>query len=294
MFGDVMKTGSRRNLRMPVAARTLSSRCTFSALFFRLTTFSSCRRPSASGRETRPAAFSSRLRSVSGMSARKERSATIFSSRSAAARKRSRRELLTSGQRGHVDHEPVAHIALQKAFVRLVDGRDVDQLYVGGDPVFRAVVQHLLRLGNAADARTSQAAPAAYQVEHRHFGGRGWRAHADHHAIGSEQVEIKVVIVLRRDGVDDEVEISSQLLELRGIARERELLRSQTSRVLFLCGRRAEHRHLRAKRSAEDRKSTRLNSSHSSISYAVFCLKKKKKIITNIIFQKKKNKIQQH
>src|SRR5690242_21442929 len=31
----------------------------------------------------------------------------------------------------------------------------------------------------------------------------------------------------------------------------------------------------------EDRKSTRLNSSHMSISYAVFCLKKKKK--TNIV-----------
>src|SRR5688572_31206605 len=29
-----------------------------------------------------------------------------------------------------------------------------------------------------------------------------------------------------------------------------------------------------------DRKSTRLNSSHSQISYAVFCLKKKKKTIT--------------
>src|SRR5690348_17799611 len=29
-----------------------------------------------------------------------------------------------------------------------------------------------------------------------------------------------------------------------------------------------------------DRKSTRLNSSHPSISYAVFCLKKKKKIIS--------------
>src|SRR5689334_24410681 len=41
-----------------------------------------------------------------------------------------------------------------------------------------------------------------------------------------------------------------------------------------------EHRpvfRLRAGRHAEDRKSTRLNSSHSSISYAVFCLKKKKK-----------------
>src|SRR3712207_7761925 len=30
---------------------------------------------------------------------------------------------------------------------------------------------------------------------------------------------------------------------------------------------------------AADRKSTRLNSSHANISYAVFCLKKKKKII---------------
>src|SRR5438309_6342582 len=30
-----------------------------------------------------------------------------------------------------------------------------------------------------------------------------------------------------------------------------------------------------------DRKSTRLNSSHSSISYAVFCLKKKKKNLDN-------------
>src|SRR5207248_3898292 len=37
--------------------------------------------------------------------------------------------------------------------------------------------------------------------------------------------------------------------------------------------------------SFKDRKSTRLNSSHRTISYAVFCLKKKKKI------KKKKNKI---
>src|SRR5438309_2871634 len=34
--------------------------------------------------------------------------------------------------------------------------------------------------------------------------------------------------------------------------------------------------HALAARADEDRKSTRLNSSHSSISYAVFCLKKKK------------------
>src|SRR2546422_6166030 len=37
--------------------------------------------------------------------------------------------------------------------------------------------------------------------------------------------------------------------------------------------------HEAAQEEAEDRKSTRLNSSHGYISYAVFCLKKKKKII---------------
>src|SRR5437868_8798886 len=39
-----------------------------------------------------------------------------------------------------------------------------------------------------------------------------------------------------------------------------------------------EHRRARqGQRDRQDRKSTRLNSSHVSISYAVFCLKKKKK-----------------
>src|SRR5689334_24631713 len=36
--------------------------------------------------------------------------------------------------------------------------------------------------------------------------------------------------------------------------------------------------HLDSLQGPLDRKSTRLNSSHSSISYAVFCLKKKKKL----------------
>src|SRR6266542_4848078 len=39
----------------------------------------------------------------------------------------------------------------------------------------------------------------------------------------------------------------------------------------------AQARGDRRERDREDRKSTRLNSSHGSISYAVFCLKKKKK-----------------
>src|SRR6267143_5522468 len=42
----------------------------------------------------------------------------------------------------------------------------------------------------------------------------------------------------------------------------------------------AARRNRRGRRLRPDRKSTRLNSSHSSISYAVFCLKKKKKTHT--------------
>src|SRR6266853_5852562 len=45
-------------------------------------------------------------------------------------------------------------------------------------------------------------------------------------------------------------------------------------------------------RGPRDRKSTRLNSSHSQISYAVFCLKKKKKTKIKEIKQKKKKKTQ--
>src|SRR5438270_2011606 len=47
------------------------------------------------------------------------------------------------------------------------------------------------------------------------------------------------------------------------------------------------------RRVGRDRKSTRLNSSHSQISYAVFCLKKKKKKKKNIK-SKKKNEIKKN
>src|SRR3712207_7438521 len=42
-------------------------------------------------------------------------------------------------------------------------------------------------------------------------------------------------------------------------------------------------RAARADRAGGDRKSTRLNSSHANISYAVFCLKKKKTTLTVLI-----------
>src|SRR5256886_4651953 len=42
------------------------------------------------------------------------------------------------------------------------------------------------------------------------------------------------------------------------------------------------------RRFAQDRKSTRLNSSHSQISYAVFCLKKKKNSYTSHLSERSK------
>src|SRR3712207_7636479 len=42
--------------------------------------------------------------------------------------------------------------------------------------------------------------------------------------------------------------------------------------------------HERERHAEEDRKSTRLNSSHANISYAVFCLKKHKKLLCILLF----------
>src|SRR3712207_8764318 len=47
-------------------------------------------------------------------------------------------------------------------------------------------------------------------------------------------------------------------------------------------GRHGLHRDAHAERRVGDRKNTRLNSSHANISYAVFCLKKKK-ILNSIL-----------
>src|SRR5438445_7280648 len=48
------------------------------------------------------------------------------------------------------------------------------------------------------------------------------------------------------------------------------------ARLAFACGSFVEAAEVRVAFDQRDRKSTRLNSSHANISYAVFCLKKKK------------------
>src|SRR2546427_7161524 len=76
---------------------------------------------------------------------------------------------------------------------------------------------------------------------------------------------------LFRSGVDEEI--------ARAPRRERAAL--VVGRGLRLRHERRDRRHAVHGEVAEDRKSTRLNSSHSQISYAVFCLKKKKKKIAH-------------
>src|SRR6266513_4768821 len=58
--------------------------------------------------------------------------------------------------------------------------------------------------------------------------------------------------------------------------------------------RHAPPRNRRPDRGRRDRKSTRLNSSHVSSSYAVFCLKKKKNNHVDLMSKKKKEYKQQH
>src|SRR6185295_19885649 len=55
--------------------------------------------------------------------------------------------------------------------------------------------------------------------------------------------------------------------------------------------RRSWSRGHRARVGHRDRKSTRLNSSHANISYAVFCLKKKKKTKTQTNLEKRRKSI---
>src|SRR5688572_32339805 len=57
---------------------------------------------------------------------------------------------------------------------------------------------------------------------------------------------------------------------------------ARSLRVVVRSGGLARH-HRAVLLGGRDRKSTRLNSSHSQISYAVFCLKKKKKMYTSIL-----------
>jgi hypothetical protein len=67
------------------------------------------------------------------------------------SRRRGRRMGLCVGQRLAVDHEAIFHVALLHAIIGVVDILDLDHLDIGGDALLGAEIEHLLRLGDAAD-----------------------------------------------------------------------------------------------------------------------------------------------
>src|SRR5205823_4501605 len=59
-------------------------------------------------------------------------------------------------KRSHVDRKPVLHIGLEQSLIGFVDFLDGDDFDIGGDVIFAAKVEHLLRFGDAADGRAGQ------------------------------------------------------------------------------------------------------------------------------------------
>ena len=100
----------------------------------------------------------------------------------------------------HVDGEAVLHVGLEQPLVGFVDLLDGDDFDVGGDVVLAAEVEHLLRLGDAADGRAGEAAAAQDEAE----GGDRQRLRRGTDegqvAVAAEQVEVGVDVVLGGDG----------------------------------------------------------------------------------------------
>src|SRR5690348_17514577 len=87
-------------------------------------------------------------------------------------------------------------------------------------------------------------------------------AELDKHIVGQQAAKRAVAIALRN--------------RWRRMQVEEPLRQEITPKNILMIGPTGVGKTEIARRLAKDRKSTRLNSSHPSISYAVFCLKKKK------------------
>ena len=68
-------------------------------------------------------------------------------------------------ERSHVDREAVLHVGLEQPLVGFVDLLNGDDFDVGGDVVLAAEVEHLLRLGDAADGRARETATPQDEAE---------------------------------------------------------------------------------------------------------------------------------
>src|SRR5215510_6572901 len=91
--------------------------------------------------------------------------------------------------------------------------------------------------------------------------------------------------------------VSDIAVRVRNVTKDFQIYDKPADLALEILTRKKRHRAFRALddvsfdvERGQDRKSTRLNSSHVAISYAVFCLKKKKTKHTNKLTKKKNKK----
>lgn len=108
-------------------------------------------------------------------------------------------------QRRHIDDETIANVAFDGALIRFFDALNRDEFDVRRDAALGAVVEHFLRFGEAANSRSGEA--AIVDDEGKRIDSGGFFRHADqnHRAAQTQQIQIRVQIVGRRRGVEDEV-----------------------------------------------------------------------------------------
>jgi hypothetical protein len=121
---------------------------------------------------------------------------------------------ILSLQRSHVDHKAILHIALEQTLISLVDLLDRDDLDVRGDLMLSAKVQHLLRLLNATDGRSSQPATFEYQGKSRDRQRVFGRTDERQRSVPFQQFQLSIQVVLGGHGVQDEVEAVEMFLHL--------------------------------------------------------------------------------
>src|ERR1700738_429082 len=87
------------------------------------------------------------------------------------------RALCRARQRAHIDRKAVFHVAAQHPLIGFVDLLNGDDFHVRDYLMLGAEIEHLLRLGYAADQRTSKI--AAFEDEAEDFDRHGLFGGAD-------------------------------------------------------------------------------------------------------------------
>ena len=99
-----------------------------------------------------------------------------------------------------------------------------------------AKIEHLLGFGDPADGGAREAAASHNQAEDGD--GEGLLRRADHGdvPVAAEKVDVRVDVVIGRNGVEDEVEAAGMLPHLVSIAGNDHFVRADAERVFFLVG----------------------------------------------------------